>query len=90
VDGWPPNSDRSMPHYIRPDEDTFLMRPSKAHLQDCNMLVIIHSTVTAFEDRRGVRDTWIKYVTEGAVKNVSVIFLVGSQNGHQNMTEFTR
>ena len=45
VEGWPPNSDRFMPHYIKPDEDTFSIKPSKAHFENCNLLVIVHSTI---------------------------------------------
>ena len=33
VEGWPPTKDRYMPNYIKPDQDTFPLRPSKAHFQ---------------------------------------------------------
>ena len=29
VEGWPPNHDRYMPHYIHPDENSFSIQPSK-------------------------------------------------------------
>ena len=31
LEGWPPGKDRHMPNYIKPDEDTFPLRPSKSH-----------------------------------------------------------
>ena len=90
VEGWPPSKDRSMPRYIKPGEDTFPIRPSKDHFKGCNLLVIVHSSIDAFIDRMGVRDTWLQYVTEGRVQNVSVIFLIGNQNAFNNVTELTK
>jgi len=90
VEGWPPNSDRFMPHYIKPDEDTFSIKPSKAHFENCNLLVIVHSTIDAFNDRQGVRDTWLQYVTEDRVQNVSVVFLIAKEKSGENITELTR
>lgn len=90
VEGWPPSKDRYMPHYIKPGEDTFPIRPSKDHFKGCNLLVIVHSSIDAFNDRMGVRDTWLQYVTEGRVENVSVIFLIGNQNAFQNVTDLTK
>ena len=114
VEGWPPNSDRFMPHYIKPDEDTFSIKPSKAHFENCNLLVIVHSTIgenwkifvllksifvisrnfssfaDAFNDRQGVRDTWLQYVTENRVQNVSVVFLIAKEKSGENITELTR
>lgn len=33
VEGWPPGKDRYMPNYIKPKQDTFPLRPSKAHFK---------------------------------------------------------
>lgn len=90
VEGWPPSKDRYMPRYIRPDEDTFPIRPPITHFFGCNLLVIVHSTIDAFNDRMGVRDTWLQYVTQNRVQNVSVIFLIGNQNAYGNVTELTK
>ena len=90
VDGWPPGKDRYMPNYIKPDQDTFLLRPSKDKFENCDLLVIVHSTFDNFQMRMAVRDTWIKFVDEGRVENVSVIFLIGNQNAFNNLTEVTR
>ena len=79
-----------MPNYIKPDQDTFPLRPSKAHFKGCEILVIIHSAIDAFGMRMGVRDTWIQFVTQKKVANVSVIFLIGNQNANSNLTAATR
>ena len=34
----------------------------------------------AFNDRQGVRDTWLQYVTEDRVQNVSVVFLIAKES----------
>ena len=82
-----------MPHYIHPDQDTFSIRPSKAKFKGCQLLIVVHSTLEAFHQRQSVRETWIqdfvKYRQtdkENKVQNVSVIFLVGNQNGFGNFT----
>ena len=80
LEGWPPGKDRHMPNYIKPDQDTFPLRPSKAHFKGCEILVIVHSAIDSFSMRRGLRDTWIQFVTQKRVANVSVIFLIGNQN----------
>ena len=67
-----------MPNYIKPDQDTFPLRPSKAHFKGCEILVIVHSAIDSFSMRRGLRDTWIQFVTQKRVANVSVIFLIGN------------
>ena len=81
---------RYMPHYILPGEDNFSVKPSKAHFKYCKLLVIVHSTIDAFNDRQGVRDTWIQYVTENRVQNVSVIFLVAKEKSGENITQLVR
>ena len=40
VEGWPPERNRSMGRYIRPNEDTFLMRPTLEAVKNCQMLII--------------------------------------------------
>ena len=40
VEGWPPERNRSMERYIRPNEDTFLMRPTLEAVKNCQMLII--------------------------------------------------
>ena len=56
----------------------------------CDVLVIIHSAIDAFGMRMGVRDTWIQFVTQKKVANVSVIFLIGNQNAFNNLTAVTQ
>ena len=90
LEGWPPGKDRHMPNYIKPDQDTFPLRPSKAHFKGCEILVIIHSAIDGFSMRMGVRDTWMQFVTQKKVDNVSVIFLIGNENPFNNLTVATR
>ena len=40
VEGWPPERNRSMEPYIRPNEETFLMRPTLEAVKNCQMLII--------------------------------------------------
>ena len=82
-----------MPHYIHPDQDTFSIRPSKAKFKGCQLLIVVHSALEAFHQRQSVRETWIhdfvKYRQQNQdnkIQNVSVIFLVGNQNGFGNFT----
>jgi len=89
VEGWPPGKDRYMPNYIQPDHDTFPIRPSKAHFKGCELLVIVHSAIDGFSMRMGLRDTWMQFVTQKRVANVSVIFLIGNQNAFNNVTAST-
>ena len=77
-----------MPNYIKPDQNSFLLRPSKAHFKGCEILVIVHSAIDSFSMRRGLRDTWIQFVTQKRVANVSVIFLIG--NMATPVVEFSR
>ena len=60
VEGWPPDKDRFMPHYIHPYQDTFSIRPSKAKFKGCQLLIVVHSTLEAFHQRQSVRETWIQ------------------------------
>ena len=53
-------------------------------------MVIIHSTIDAFNDRMGVRDTWMQYITDHRVHNVSVVFLVAEEKYGENITQLTR
>ena len=59
-------------------------------LKGCEILIVVHSAIDDFEKRMGVRDTWIQFVTQGKVSNVSVVFLIGNQNIHRNMTNTTQ
>ena len=90
VEGWPPLKDRHMPNYIRPEEDTFLLRPVRDIFKHCDMVVMVHSRMEAFVDRMAVRNTWLQFVTGGQVQNVSVVFVIGSQNAAQNVTHQTK
>ena len=53
-------------------------------------MVIIHSTIDAFNDRMGVRDTWMQYITQHRVENVSAVFLLGNEKYGENITQLTR
>lgn len=84
VEGWPPGKNRSLPLYLRPTEDTFLMRPQNI-VQSCKLLVIVHCRPNAFEGRRGVRSTFGQYVKRDLAGDTVIIFLIGKHNG---MTRF--
>ncbi len=92
VEGWPPKKNRNMPSYIRPDNDTFPTRPWRTHTKGANLLVVVHSALTSFDARQGIRDTWGSYVSDNdtGIKNVSIIFLVGNDSPFHNVTSVTR
>ena len=77
VEGWPPGKNRSMELYLRPSEDTFLMRPAKSH---CKLLVVVHTPPNGFEARRGVRSTFGQYVKRGLAGDTAIIFLIGKRS----------
>ena len=60
------------------------------HFKYCNLLVIIQSTIDAFNERMGVRDTWMQYITQRRVENVSAVFLLGNEKYGENITQVTR
>ena len=60
------------------------------HFKYCNLLVIIQSTIDAFNERMGVRDTWMQYITQHRVENVSAVFLLGNEKYGENITQVTR
>merc|ERR1711953_115436 len=51
---------------------------------------IIQSTIDAFNERMGVRDTWMQYITQHRVENVSAVFLLGNEKYGENITQLTR
>lgn len=77
VEGWPPERNRSMGRYIRPNEDTFLMRPTLEAVKNCQMLIIVHTVPDFFEARSGIRSTYGRYIEDGLAGNTSLIFLIG-------------
>ena len=84
VEGWPPSKNRSMPLYIRPDEDSFLLKP-EIDLNDVRIIVIVHSGDIMARRRQANRDSWIKTSYASCpgecYKEVKVIFHIGaSQN----------
>ena len=79
VEGWPPGKNRSLPLYLRPIEDTFLMRPQKIG-HSCKLLVVVHCRPNAFEGRRGVRSTFGQYVKRDLAGDTVIIFLIGKQS----------
>lgn len=89
VEGWPPDKDRNVANYVKPGENNFLIQPSFSHFSNCDLLIVIHSTIENFSSRQALRDTWIKFISEEKVQNVSYVFLVGSQNIHLNVTNST-
>ena len=60
------------------------------HFKYCNLLVIIQSTIDAFNERMGVRDTWMQYITQHRVSNVSAVFLIGNEKYGQGINHITR
>jgi hypothetical protein len=55
---------RSLPAYIRPEMDDFLMRPNKSLLAGCRILVVVHSALHAFQvsDARSKYDFYPKII----------------------------
>ncbi len=83
--GWSNIAQRNVSKYIRPNEDTFTLRPSSSHFTNCSLLIVIHSKLDAFEARLGVRQTWLSTGLQ-KVENVSYVFLVGNDNFHHNIS----
>merc|ERR1712218_79097 len=84
VEGWPSSKNRSMPLYVHPDEDNFLLKP-EIDLNIIRIIVIVHSGDIMARRRQANRDSWIKNSYAGSpgdcYKEVKVIFHIGaSQN----------
>ena len=43
VEGWPPDKDRYMPHYILPAQNTFSIQPPSSYFKDCKLMVAVQS-----------------------------------------------
>ena len=86
VEGWPPSRSRWMPLYVRPEEDSFLIRP-EVDLDKTRIIVIVHSGDRMERRRKANRDSWIRSSGAGCSRNcykgVRVIFHVGAS---ENMT----
>ena len=73
MESWSPKANRSVPAYIQPE---FLITPNRSILTGCRILVVVHSTMIAFQSRADIRNSWLTFdgLTESGV---GVIFLVG-------------
>ena len=83
VDGWPPDKDRYMPHYILPSQNTFSIQPPPSYFKDCQLLVIVQSRRESLQERQNIRDTWKHQAT---LNNACVIFIIGNSIGGANTT----
>ena len=82
VEGWPPSKDRYMPHYIQPNEDTFLLRPPSTYFKGCKVLIAIHSRIESLQERNKIRSTW-KTVSSQAC----VIFIIGQTSKQDDISQ---
>ena len=78
VEGWPPDKDRHMPHYILPAQNTFSIQPPPSYFKGCQLLVVVQSRRESLQERQNIRDTW---KLQAAVNNACVIFIIGSSIG---------
>jgi hypothetical protein len=77
MESWGPRRNRSLPLYIRPDDNFFPLTPNRSVLTGCRILVVVHSTLNAFKARDDVRNSWLKF--DGLKElGIAVIFLVGT------------
>ena len=83
VEGWPPDQDRYMPHYILPGQNTFSIQPPPSYFKDCQLLVIVQSRRESLQERQNIRDTWKHQAT---LHNACVIFIIGNSIGGTNTT----
>ena len=83
VDGWPPDQDRYMPHYILPGQNTFSIQPPPSYFKDCQLLVIVQSRRESLQERQNIRDTWKHQAT---LHNACVIFIIGNSIGGTTTT----
>ena len=72
IEGWPPGKDRYMPHYIQPDQDTFLIKPPASYFQGCKLLIAVLSRPESTQVRDNIRSTWKTLTNESCV-----IFVLG-------------
>ena len=90
VEGWPPSKSRWMPLYIRPEEDSFLIRP-EVDLDKTRIIVIVHSGTRLERRRKANRDSWIKSSGAGCSRNcykrVRVIFHIGASENKTLMEQ---
>ena len=84
VEGWPPFKDRYIPHYIHPNEDTFLLRPPSTYFKGCKVLIAIHSRTESLQERNQIRATWKTGPSEACV-----IFIIGHGQA-PNQDEITK
>ena len=73
-----------MPLYVRPEEDSFLIRP-EVDLAKTRIIVMVHSGDMMERRRRANRDSWMRSSGSGCSRNcyegVTVVFHIGaSQN----------
>ncbi len=55
VSGWPPGRDRDVRKYVRPGEETALIRPRRF---DADLLVVVHSAPGFARRRDAIRASW--------------------------------
>ena len=57
VEGWLPNKDRHMPHYILPGKNTFSIQPSLSYFKDCQLLVVVTPRRDNLQARQNIRES---------------------------------
>ena len=84
VEGWPPERNRSLDLYIRPEEDTFPLKPTSMAVKNCKFLIMIHTLPDFFEARIGIRNTYGRYLSEKLAGNTSLLFIIGNLKKSNN------
>ena len=81
VEGWPPEKDRYMPHYIFPGKNTFSIQPPPSYFKDCHLLVVVTSRRDNLQERQNIRETW---KLQAILNHACVIFIIGSRTGEMD------
>ena len=53
------------------------------HFKNCKLLLMIHTTIDEYSTRMGLRDTWLQYIKQNQVQNISYVFLIAKEKSGQ-------
>ena len=84
VEGWPPERNRSQDLYIRPEEDTFPLKPTSKAVKNCKFLIMVHTIPDYFEARMGIRNSYGRYLSEKLAGNTALLFIIGNVKKSNN------
>ena len=84
VEGWPPERNRSLELYVRPEEDTFPLKPTSKAVKNCKFLIMVHTLPDFFEARMGIRNSYGRYISEKLAGNTSLLFIIGNLKKSNN------